>query len=104
MNALVAQGVRACVELGVRYLVYSDFLTGKSRQAASGTVGNRMIFKRVDLSRYYVSLTRLGQFAFLLRLHHRFVESLPAPSLLEPENSEPPGTVARSRMCWTFPK
>jgi hypothetical protein len=36
-------------------------------------------FERVDLPRYYIPLTRLGQIGFRFGLHRMFVEHMPEP-------------------------
>lgn len=78
-NALVAQAVRSCAERGISYLVYSRFAYGKKEQSSLTDFKERNGFKRVDLPRYYVPLTKIGWAAYRLGLHHRFVDRLPAP-------------------------
>ncbi len=80
-NALVAHAVRACVERGIPYLVYSNFAYGKKQPDSLSVFKENNGFKRIDLPRYYVPLTRLGDFAFRLRLHHSFLDRLPEPAI-----------------------
>ena len=78
-NALVAQAVRSCAERGISYLVYSNFAYGKKQRDSLSDFKERNGFKRIDLPRYYVPLTRVGWAAFRLGLHHRLVDHLPVP-------------------------
>ena len=78
-NALVAQAIRSCAERGISYLVYSNFAYGKKQRDSLSDFKERNGFKRIDLPRYYVPLTRTGWAAFRLGLHHRFVDHLPEP-------------------------
>jgi len=78
-NALVAQAVKTCVEHKIPYLAYSRFAYGKIEQSSLNEFKERNGFKRVDLPRYYVPLTAVGQIALRLKLHHRLSERLPAP-------------------------
>lgn len=81
-NALVAWAVRACAERGIRYLVYSNFAYGKLQTSSLSDFKERNGFRRVDLPRYYVPLTRIGSAALRLGLHRRFVDRLPQPIAL----------------------
>lgn len=76
-NALVMHAVRACAKRGIRNLVYSQFAYGKRDRDNLTDFKERNGFKRVDLPRYYVPITRWGQAALRLGLHHRFVDRLP---------------------------
>lgn len=78
-NALVAQAVRACAERRIPYLVYSRFAYGKKKTSSLSDFKERNGFKRVDLPRYYIPLTRLGAVAFQLGFHRRLVDRLPEP-------------------------
>lgn len=78
-NALIMQAVRACAARGIHYLVYSNFAYGKKQTSSLSHFKERNGFKRVDLPRYYVPLTGLGQVAFRLGLHRRLVDRLPEP-------------------------
>ena len=78
-NALIAQAVRTCAEREIRYLVYENFAYGKKQEDSLSHFKEVNGFRRVNLPRYYVPLTRLGWAAFRLGLHHRFREHLPEP-------------------------
>ena len=63
MNALIAHAVRASAERGIRYLVYSNFAYGKKQKSSLSDFKERSGFERVDVPRYYIPLTGLGQIA-----------------------------------------
>jgi len=76
-NALIAQAVRLCADRGISYLVYENFTYGKKRGDSLSHFKEVNGFQRMDLPRYYIPLTPLGQIAFRLGLHHRFVDRIP---------------------------
>lgn len=76
-NALIAHAVRSCAERGISYLVYSNLAYGNKQRSSLSDFKERNGFKRIDVPRYYVPLTRLGRAALKFRLHHRFVDHLP---------------------------
>lgn len=76
-NALIAQAVRSCAKRGISYLVYSNFAYGEKQRSSLSDFKERNGFRRVDLPRYYVPLTRAGRVALWLGLHHRLVDHLP---------------------------
>jgi hypothetical protein len=78
-NALVAQAVRSCANLGVTRLVYANFAYGKKIWSSLSDFKERNGFERVDVPRYYVPLTRWGSVAFRFRLHRRLAERIPEP-------------------------
>jgi hypothetical protein len=78
-NALIAYAVRACASRGIRYLVYSKFDYGKSRQDGLRRFKEHNGFRRVDTPRYYVPLTPIGSVGFRLGLHHSLGERIPEP-------------------------
>ena len=80
-NALVAQAVRFCADQKIPYLVYSSFGYGKKLTDSLSDFKERNAFKRVDVPRYYVPLTRAGSLALRFRLHHKLVDHLPEPVL-----------------------
>src|SRR5581483_4743623 len=59
-NALIAHAVRACANRGIQFLVYSRFAYGKKQQDSLSDFKERNGFKRVEVPRYHVPLTRLG--------------------------------------------
>jgi hypothetical protein len=76
-NALVAQAVRSCADRHIPHLVYSKFAYGKKQQSSLSDFKERNGFKKVDIPRYYVPLTRWGSLAMSMGLHHRFVDRIP---------------------------
>jgi hypothetical protein len=78
-NALIAHAVRSCAERKISYLVYSNFAYGKRQRDSVTDFKERNGFQRIDLPRYYVPLSSIGQIAFRLRLHRRFVDRFPEP-------------------------
>jgi hypothetical protein len=76
-NALVAQAVRACAERQIPYLVYSNFTYGKRERDTLSDFKKNNGFQQINLPRYYVPLTSVGQFAFRLGMHRRLVEHVP---------------------------
>jgi hypothetical protein len=76
-NALIAHAVRACATRGIHHLVYSNFAYGKRKKSSLSDFKERNGFQRVDVPRYYVPLTALGQIALRLGLHHRLIDWVP---------------------------
>ena len=80
-NALMAQAVRSCADRGIPNLVYSNFAYGKKQESTLSDFKERNGFKRVDVPRYYVPLTMIGQISLQLGLHKGLAERLPEPVL-----------------------
>jgi len=78
-NALVAHAVRACANRQIPHLVYSKFAYGKKTESSLSDFKERNGFQRVDVPRYYVPMTRWGNLALAMGLHHRLVDRLPEP-------------------------
>jgi hypothetical protein len=78
-NALVASAVKACAARGICYLTYSNFSYGKKQSDSLSDFKERNAFQRIEIPRYYVPLTMLGQAALRLGLHHRLSERIPEP-------------------------
>jgi hypothetical protein len=78
-NALVAEAVRCCAKRGIPYLVYSNFAYGKKQRDSLSDFKERNAFQRIDVPRYFVPLTPLGQASVRLGLHHRLVDRFPEP-------------------------
>jgi len=78
-NAIIAQAVKSCAERHIPYLVYSKFAYGNKQRDSLSDFKERNGFRRVDIPRYYVPLTRIGDLAFRMRMHHRLIERLPEP-------------------------
>jgi len=78
-NALIAQAVRSCADRQISYLVYENFSYGKKQGDSLSQFKEVNGFQRMDLPRYYVPLTSIGEAAFRLGLHHKLVHYLPEP-------------------------
>ncbi len=78
-NALIVQAVKSCAERNIPYLVYSKFAYGNKKSDSLSDFKERNGFQRIDIPRYYVPITRLGDLAFRMRMHHRLIERLPEP-------------------------
>ena len=78
-NALVASAVKACAARGITYLTYSNFSYGKKQRDSLSDFKERNAFQRIEVPRYFVPLTPLGQIALRLGLHHRLSERIPEP-------------------------
>jgi hypothetical protein len=76
-NALIAAAVRCCADRGIPYLVYEHFSYGKKQEDSLSHFKEVNGFQRVNVPRYYVPLTAIGQAALRLGMHHRFVDRLP---------------------------
>lgn len=82
-NALLAGAVRCCVERKIPYLFYSRFSDGKKEKDSLMDFKERNGFKRVDIPRYYVPVTRFGALAYQLGLHKRLIDHIPEPILAQ---------------------
>jgi hypothetical protein len=78
-NALIAQAVRSCADRGIPYLWYANFSYGKKQRDSLADFKRRNGFERVELPRYYISLTTAGQMALRLGLHHSVADWIPEP-------------------------
>jgi hypothetical protein len=76
-NALIAEAVRYCADHGISYLVYERFSYGKKQMDSLSHFKEVNGFQRVDMPRYFVPLTALGQIAFRLGLHRRLADHVP---------------------------
>ena len=76
-NALIAEAVRSCAARKISYLVYSQFSYGNKQRDSLSDFKERNGFKRVEIPRYYVPLTRFGDLAFRMRMHHGLIDWLP---------------------------
>jgi hypothetical protein len=82
-NALIVQAVRSCADRKIPYLVYSNFAYGAKERDSLSDFKERMGFQRIDVPRYYVPLTRLGEMAFRLGLHRKLSERVPETLLVK---------------------
>jgi hypothetical protein len=79
MNALIAESVKACERRAIPYLVYSKFSYWKKSRDSLSDFKERNGFRRFDIPRYYVPLTRRGALALNLGLQHGALGSVPEP-------------------------
>jgi hypothetical protein len=78
-NALIAQAVRSCAERGISYLWYANMSYGKKQVDGLADFKRHNGFQKVELPRYFVPLTLLGQMAFRMGLHKGMAEWVPEP-------------------------
>ena len=76
-NALLAQAVKSCAKQGIAYLVYNNYTYGNKHHDGLSEFKERNGFRRVDVPRYYVPLTRLGEISLRMGFHHRLVDRFP---------------------------
>jgi hypothetical protein len=76
-NALIAQAVRSCAQRKIPYLIYSNFAYGNKQSDSLSDFKERNGFKRIDVPRYYVPLTRVGSVGYRLGMHRSLAERLP---------------------------
>lgn len=76
-NALIAQAVRSCAERGISQLAYDRFSYGKKEGDSLAEFKVNNGFQRVDVPRYYVSMTVRGAIARRLGLHRKLSEQVP---------------------------
>lgn len=76
-NGLIAQAVRSCADRKIPHLVYSSFTYANKEHSSITDFKERNGFRRVNLPRYYVPLTRAGEIAFRLGLHRRLADHVP---------------------------
>ena len=78
-NALIAEAVRNCAERGIPFLTYANFAYGRKEQDSLAAFKKNNGFSRVDLPRYFVPLTLLGQFGLAVGMHRKWIDRVPAP-------------------------
>ncbi len=76
-NAMMAQAVKSCAARGLSYLVYEHFTYGRRQSDGLSQFKEANGFRRMDVPRYFVPLTRWGKVAFALGLHRRLVDYCP---------------------------
>jgi hypothetical protein len=76
-NALIAQAVRSCAERGISYLWYANLSYGKKQDDSLADFKKHNGFQKLEVPRYYVPLTRIGQMALSLGLHHHITDQVP---------------------------
>ena len=78
MNALIAQAVRVCADRSIPYLVYASFAYGKKQTSTLSDFKERNGFQRIDVPRFYVPLTSIGEIGLRFGLHRKLADHLPA--------------------------
>ena len=82
-NALMAEAVKQCSLRGIGHLIYEKFSYNKKGTDGLTRFKQNHGFKRMDLPRYFIPLTRKGSLAVRFGLHRgikeRFPESLMSP-------------------------
>jgi hypothetical protein len=81
MNALLAKAMEVCVQKGVGWLVYGNYIYGNKTDDSLVEFKRRNGFERLDFPRYYLPLTLKGRIYVALRLYRGAVGLLPAPVL-----------------------
>lgn len=76
-NAMIAQAVRSCASRGISYLVYENFTYGRKVSDSLSQFKEANGFRRMDLPRYYVPLSPIGELALRTGLHQRWVDYIP---------------------------
>jgi hypothetical protein len=79
-NALLAKAVELCEQRGFRYLTYGSYIYDDAKSSLT-EFKRRNGFEQVLLPRYYIPLTRKGEIALRLGLHHKLAQHIPKPLL-----------------------
>ena len=74
---------RICAERKTSFLLYSNFAYGKRDHDSLSDFKERNGFQRVDLPRYYVPLSPVGNIALKLGLHKKISERIPEGIILK---------------------
>jgi hypothetical protein len=75
-NALIAKAVEICADKGMSHLVYGNFLYGDGKNSLT-EFKERNGFQEVLIPRYYLPMTRKGEMALAMGLHHGAGSMLP---------------------------
>jgi len=76
-NLIIAQAVRSCAQRKIPYLLYANFAYGKKERDSLADFKEENGFERIDLPRYYIPCSKLGELALNLRVHRGFKEYIP---------------------------
>jgi hypothetical protein len=76
-NALVAKAVEICAAKGLSHFVYSNFVYGNKGDDSLSEFKRSNGFEKIDIPRYFISLTPKGRIALSLRLHRPLSSFLP---------------------------
>jgi hypothetical protein len=80
-NALIAKAAEVCEQKGVSQLIYGKFIYGNKRRSSLVEFKRRNGFQQVNLPRYYIPLTLMGDLFVRLRLYKDFSGLVPEPVL-----------------------
>jgi hypothetical protein len=75
-NVLVAKSVELCTDEEVPYLTYTNW-----RRGSQADFLMRHGFEKILIPRYWVALTKKGELALKLGLHHSLRSRIPEPLL-----------------------
>jgi len=75
-NALMARSVQLCTEQGIPYLTYTNW-----RRGSQADFLMRHGFEKILIPRYWIALTKKGELALKVGLHHSFRSHIPEPIL-----------------------
>ena len=78
-NALIAQAVRSCAERGISYLFYANFSYGNKEHSSLADFKRYNAFQKIEIPRYHVPLTAVGQVALRAGLHRGILDWIPEP-------------------------
>jgi hypothetical protein len=76
-NALLARAVEICCEKRATHLIYGKYVYGKKENSPVTEFKKRNGFEPLSFPRYYVPLTRAGQFAIRFGLHRGLEHFVP---------------------------
>jgi hypothetical protein len=76
-NALLAKAVEICAEKHLSYLIYGKMVYGSANFATLTQFKLENGFTRFNIPRYYVPLSKKGEIALRLKLHHGITGLLP---------------------------
>jgi hypothetical protein len=76
-NLLIAQAVRSCAQRKIPYLLYANFAYGKKERDSLADFKEENGFERIDVPRFYIPCSKLGEIALNLGLHRGFKEYIP---------------------------
>jgi hypothetical protein len=77
-NVLLAKAVEVCATRGIPYLVYGKYDYGKIGTPGLMSFKEENGFRKTLFPRYFIPLTAWGKIALSMKLHHGWVEFLPA--------------------------
>lgn len=76
-NALLAKAVEICDKKNVPNFIYGNYIYGKKTKSSLIDFKRHNGFVKIDVPRYFIPLTQLGNLALKLNLHRNMVELIP---------------------------